>query len=83
MIWVPTGYLNETQQEDWTNGHKDGVNRIGGYIGAMAQSDNAAPGPDNPPQGDIKTAKMYGARIAKAAMRWGSGQLDLTAEISC
>lgn len=75
MIWVTQGELNQTQGEDWTNGDPCGINRLGGYIGAMAQSINAAPGPDNPPQGDIKTARMYGERVAKAAKRWGSGRL--------
>ena len=70
MIWVGQGELNQTQGENWTNGDPSGINRIGGYLGAMAQSANAAPGPDNPPKGDIETARLYGQRVATAASRW-------------
>ena len=73
MIWVSSGQSNETQGQDWTKPHDQGVNRLGGYIGPMAQSENAAPGPDNPPKGDIETARRYGKRIAEAAMRWNAG----------
>ena len=39
----------------------------------MAQSDGDK-GPDlAPPPGDRETARMFGARIAKAALRWGRG----------
>jgi NAD(P)H dehydrogenase (quinone) len=37
----------------------------------MAQSDGDK-GPDlAPPPGDRETARMFGARVAKAALRWG------------
>ena len=73
MIWVGQGEPNETSGADWDGDDEDGVNRLGGYLGPFAQSANAAPGPDNPPKGDIETAKLYGARIAKAAARWTAG----------
>ena len=75
MIWVSTGMLNQTQDPDYEGKDEDAVNRLGGYLGPMAQSENAEPGPNNPPKGDIETAKRYGARIAHAAERWGSGKL--------
>ena len=73
MIWVGQGEPNETSGPDWSGDDEQGVNRLGGYLGAMAQSANAAPGPENPPQGDIKTARHYGARVAEAARRWTKG----------
>ncbi|WP_031549032.1 flavodoxin family protein [Parvularcula oceani] len=76
MIWVPNALGNETQQEGWASGDPNGINRVSGFLGAMAQSENAEPGPNNPPKGDIKTARLYGERIAKAAQRWGRGKLD-------
>ena len=76
MIWVGQGEPNQTASADWTGNDDDAVNRLGGYLGPFAQSENAAPGPDNPPRGDIETARLYGARIAKAAARWGSGQTE-------
>jgi multimeric flavodoxin WrbA len=74
MIWVGQGEPNETASEEWSGDAKDAVNRLGGYLGPMAQSENAAPGPDNPPRGDIETARRYGKRIAEAAKRWGSAR---------
>lgn len=72
MIYVGQGEPNETSGADWDKPDDTGVNRLGGYLGPMAMSENAAPGPDNPPSGDIKTARLYGKRIAQAAERWGS-----------
>ncbi|MEE4211619.1 MAG: flavodoxin family protein [Parvularcula sp.] len=76
MIWVSHGAMNELQDPDFDGAPEEAVNRLGGYLGPMAQSENAAPGPDNPPQGDIKTARLYGERFARAAKRWGSGPLQ-------
>lgn len=77
MIWVSLGLGNETaNRDDISAGDPSGRNRLGSYIGPMAQSANGDPGPDNPPKGDIDTAHHYGARIARAAKRWGSGTLD-------
>ena len=70
MVWVGQGEPNQTSSPDWEGNDEDAVNRLGGYLGPMAQSANAAPGPDNPPKGDIETARLYGVRIAEAAARW-------------
>ncbi|MEM9233563.1 MAG: flavodoxin family protein [Pseudomonadota bacterium] len=75
MIWVSLGMQNETAGEGMANGAPEGKNRLGAYIGPMAQSDNAEAGPDNPPSGDQETARLYGERVAKAAKRWGKGTL--------
>ncbi len=64
MIWVSLG----------ANPAPDGsMNRLGGFTGAMARSDDAPPEEGNPPAEDLNTARAYGARIAAAAMRWKKG----------
>lgn len=62
MLWVgmplqPTG----TAPED--------LNRMGSYMGLMAQSDSA-PVDITPPIGDLKTAEWFGQHIAKTMLRW-------------
>ncbi|ADM09870.1 Flavodoxin/nitric oxide synthase [Parvularcula bermudensis HTCC2503] len=76
MIWVPPAAMPESMtKDDVATGDRQSINRLGAYVGVMAQSENAEPGPDNPPKGDIATAKAYGVRLAKAAKRWGQGTL--------
>lgn len=67
MIWVSLGLLpgNNSSQ-----GSADDLNRIGSYLGAMAQS-NADQGAElAPPQSDRDTARHLGRRVARAAQRW-------------
>lgn len=67
MIWVGLGLLpgNHTSE-----GSPEDLNRLAGFIGAMAQS-NADQGADLvPPISDRKTAEHLGARVAQAALRW-------------
>lgn len=69
MIWVSLGMLpgNNSSQ-----GSAEDLNRIGSYLGAMAQS-NADQGADiTPPQSDRDTAQALGERVATAARRWQS-----------
>ena len=55
------------------------LNRVGSFIGAMTQSDNA--GADvTPPKGDHDTARHLGERVAKAAIRWAKGAPAKTVE---
>jgi NAD(P)H dehydrogenase (quinone) len=49
-------------------GAPDLANRIGSYIGVMAQADNVPP-EQSPPQGDIETGRLYGRRIAEFAAK--------------
>ncbi|HMU88582.1 MAG TPA: flavodoxin family protein, partial [Agitococcus sp.] len=61
MLWagmplMPTG----TQPED--------LNRMGSYMGLMAQSDSA-PVDVTPPVGDLRTAEWFGQHIAKTVQR--------------
>jgi NAD(P)H dehydrogenase (quinone) len=67
MIWVSLGMMPGNP-----NGNSDVAantpNRIGAYLGAMAQSDNVAPDV-SPPEGDKETVRLLGARITKIAAK--------------
>ncbi len=60
MIWIGTGYANDGE-----------INRLGSFSGAMAQSENAPPD-QTPPESDLKTAELYGKRIAEITSRFGA-----------
>jgi multimeric flavodoxin WrbA len=63
-IWVSLGMLpSNTKAAQRTD-----LNNLGGSVGAMAQSPSDA-GVDEIPQGDLDTAKAYGARVAGIAAR--------------
>lgn len=61
MVWVGTGMTPPA-----VHGAPDQLNRLGSYIGVMAQADNVPP-EQSPPQGDVDTAAAYGRRIAEFA----------------
>lgn len=66
MVWVGLGLLpgNNT-----STGSPEDLNRLGSYVGAMAQSNNDQ-GPEIvPPESDRKTAAHLGERVAKLASR--------------
>ena len=72
MVWVGLGLTpgNITAQ-----GSPEDLNRLAGFLGAMAQS-NADVGPEVAPAGsDLRTAAHLGRRVAEAAARWPSGRL--------
>ena len=71
MIWVGQGEA-VAMHEGAHGGKPEDVNRIGSSTGLMAQADNVAPD-ESPPSGDIRTAELFGARVAQAAVRWGTG----------
>jgi len=67
MVWVGLGLLpgNHT-----STGSEEDLNRLAGFLGAMAQS-NADVGPDVAPgRSDQRTAAYLGQRVATAAARW-------------
>ena len=76
MVWVNLGIPNEASDPEFKGEFHEAKNRVGSYLGLMAQSNDAAADEVNPPSGDIATAKVYGARFAKAAKRWGVGLID-------
>ena len=64
MVWVPPALMADPA-------HPETLNRLGSYLGAMAQSANASP-EETPPPSDRATARALGERIAAAAVRWGT-----------
>jgi NAD(P)H dehydrogenase (quinone) len=64
MIWVGLDLFASTNRND--------MNRIGGWLGAMAQSDDAAPDV-TPIESDLLTAAHLGQRVAEVAGRFKAG----------
>lgn len=62
MIWVSLGLLPGARNGD------PSLNRIGSFLGAMAQSDDDGP-EVTPPQGDLLTAEHLGRRVAILAQQ--------------
>lgn len=70
MVWVGLGLLPGNNS---STGSVEDLNRLGSFLGAMAQS-NADQGPEQgPPPADLKTAEHLGERVARAAIRWRGG----------
>lgn len=67
MVWVGTGLMPGNNS---SKGSVEDVNRLGSFLGAMAQSNSDAPPEQAPPPADLKTAELLGERVAKAAKRW-------------
>jgi NAD(P)H dehydrogenase (quinone) len=53
-----------------TGAGPDDVNRLSSESGLMTQTPYGA---DTPPAGDIKTAELFGQRVAEVAIRWTKG----------
>lgn len=70
MLWVPLG---DPPGNNWSGGSVNDVNRLGSWLGLMAQS-NGDEGPERAPsRGDILTAERHGRRVARIAQRWREG----------
>lgn len=67
MIWASVGLPAAQQSEAHQRSPKD-MNRLGSWLGVMAQTENVAPA-QSPPSGDIKTAEYYGERVANIAKK--------------
>ncbi|WP_430396760.1 flavodoxin family protein [Ferrovibrio sp.] len=64
MLWVSLGLLPGNNN---SKGSPDDLNRLGGFLGALAQS-NADEGPDKgPSKSDLATARHLGQRVAEQA----------------
>ena len=65
MIWTGLGLMpgNNTSK-----GGIDDLNRLGGFSGALTQSNNDQ-GAEAIPASDLKTAEALGARVAAIALR--------------
>jgi len=71
MHWVSLGLY-----PGWStsSGSPDDLNRLGSYLGAMAQS-HGDEGPDVAPRrSDLVTAERLGQRVALCAHRWMRGR---------
>jgi NAD(P)H dehydrogenase (quinone) len=67
MIWIGLGLLPGNNS---STGRLDDLNRLGSFLGAMAQS-NADQGPEHgPTPADLRTAEHLGRRVAQACARW-------------
>lgn len=74
MNWINLGLL---PGHNSSNGSAEELNRIGGFLGAMAQS-NVDESPEvAPPKSDRATAFQLGRRVADAAHRWQSNATPL------
>ena len=70
MHWLSLGLLSGV---DASHSKADSLNRLGSWLGAMAQS-NVDQGPDlAPPDSDRRTGEHLGRRVAQAALRWRAG----------
>ena len=68
MVWVGLGQMPGNNH---SGGSANDLNRIGASLGLMAQS-NVDEGPDTAPiASDRETARVFGERVAEAAVRWG------------
>jgi len=68
MLWVGTGLMPSNSK----SAQRNDVNWLGSFSGAMAQAPSDASPEEGPLPGDIKTARIFGRRVAEAARRWRS-----------
>lgn len=66
MIWVGLGLMPGNNS---STGSPDDLNRVGSYIGAMAQSNSDEDADHTPPKSDHETAAHLGERVAKFSSR--------------
>ncbi len=64
MIWVGQAEPNQSNPP----GNPEAINRMGSFLGLMAQSVNDSP-EVTPPAGDHKTAELFGKRVADTVLR--------------
>jgi multimeric flavodoxin WrbA len=66
MIWVSLGLMPGNNA---SSGSVNDVNRLGSWLGAMAQSNFDQPADLAPLESDLQTAKSLGLRVANMAKR--------------
>ncbi len=71
MHWVNLGLLPGNNS---SKGSVEDLNRLGGFLGAMAQSNNDAGAEVAPPAADLRTAAELGRRVAETAMVFACGR---------
>lgn len=65
MIWVGQAESNTSPADN--SGDVGAINRVGSYLGAMAQSDNVS-ADQSPRGGDLETAVLFGQRVAEMTL---------------
>ncbi len=68
MVWVSQGIWPSSY-----SGDGKGYNRLGSWVGLMAQSENGPAGETNPHADDQAYAVAFGERFGKATQRWVKG----------
>ncbi len=66
-IWVGMGMKSSNTKAS----QRDDINRMGSFLGPMAQSDADA-APSEMSEGDLETARLYGVRVAEIASRFAA-----------
>jgi len=67
MAWVGLGQMPGNNH---SGGSENDTNRLGASIGCMSQANVDQGGDVAPPEADRETARLFGARVARAALRW-------------
>jgi NAD(P)H dehydrogenase (quinone) len=67
MVWIPLGDL---PTNNYSEGSVETVNRLGSFMGVMAQSNADQSFDVAPSEGDRLTALRFGTHVAKATQRW-------------
>ena len=67
QFWVGTGLMPANKKDSGPND----VNWTAGFAGALAISPSDASAEEAPRNGDLKTAELLGARVAKTARKFG------------
>jgi multimeric flavodoxin WrbA len=68
MVWVGLGLPDGNAS---SRGSEESLNRLGAYMGAMAQS-NVDQGLDGMVESDLATARVLGRRVATTTLRWSA-----------
>ena len=79
MHWVPLGL-----PPGWlytAAGSPGDLNRLGGFLGAMAHSSSDLAPDTAPPRSDLRTAEHLGARVARAALTMARGRRTTAAGV--
>ena len=71
MHWVSLGLYPGWNM---STASADDLNRLGSFLGAMAQSDGDASPEVAPPASDLLTAEYLGRRVAEVAQQWVAGR---------
>lgn len=72
MLWVPVRHIGGHYAT--TTSGETAINRLGGYLGAMAQANIDQRPPDAPPPSDLQTARLHGHHIATVAQQLSAGR---------